>query len=135
MTWSSPRVLADSWDINEDSTEFTFHLNPDAKWHDGTPFTAADVEFTIWAISDPEIPTNRGANISFLKGLDGSKRPEGVDTVEGVEVIDDHTIKLITQNPVDPLSLLEQIGNQVWIIPKHILKMWRRLISTRRISG
>ncbi len=117
----APR-LADSWDINEDSTEFTFHLNPDATWHDGTPLTAADVEYTIWAISDPEIPTNRGANISFLKGLDGSKRPEGVDTVEGVEVIDDHTIKLTTDNPVDPLALLEQIGNQVWIIPKHILE-------------
>jgi peptide/nickel transport system substrate-binding protein len=117
----APR-LADSWDINEDSTEFTFHLNPDAVWHDGTPVTAADVEYTIWAISDPEIPTNRGANISFLKGLDGSKRPEGVDTVEGVEVIDDHTIKLTTNNPVDPLALLEQIGNQVWIIPKHILE-------------
>ncbi len=107
----APR-LADSWDINEDNTEFTFHLNPDAKWHDGTPITAADVEFTMWAISHPEIVTNR-ANISFLKGLEGSKRPEGVETVEGIEVIDDHTIKFITKNPIDPLALLEQPGNQV----------------------
>ena len=117
----APR-LADSWEINADNTEFTFHLNPDAKWHDGTPLTAADVEFTVWAISHPEIMTNRGANISFLKGLEGSKRPEGVETVEGVQVIDDHTIKFITQNPIDPLALLEQLGNQVWIIPKHILQ-------------
>ncbi|MDI9548275.1 MAG: ABC transporter substrate-binding protein [Chloroflexota bacterium] len=115
----APR-LADSWEINEDNTEFTFHLNPDAMWHDGTPVTAADVEFTMWAISHPEIVTNRGANISFLKGLEGSKRPEGVETVEGVEVIDDYTIKFTAKNPIDPLALLEQLGNQVWIIPKHI---------------
>ena len=117
----APR-LADSWEINEDNTEFTFHLNPDAKWHDGTPITAADVEYTVWAISHPEIVTNRGANISFLKGLEGSKRPEGVETVEGIEVIDDHTIKFIAKNPIDPLALLEQLGNQVWIFPKHVME-------------
>jgi peptide/nickel transport system substrate-binding protein len=117
----APR-LADSWDISEDSAEFTFYLNPDAIWHDGTPLTAEDVEFTIWAISHPEIVTNRGSNISFLKGLEGSKRPEGVETVEGVEVIDDHTIKFVTKNPVDPLAFLELIGNSIWIVPKHILQ-------------
>jgi peptide/nickel transport system substrate-binding protein len=114
--------LADRWEISEDNTEFTFYLNPDAKWHDGTPVTAADVEYTVWAISHPEIVTNRGANISFLKGLEGSKRPEGVETVEGVEVIDDHTIKFTAKNPIDPLALLEQLGNQVWIFPKHVME-------------
>ena len=115
-------LLADRWEINEDNTEFTFYLNADAKWHDGTPVTAADVEYTVWAISHPEIVTNRGANISFLKGLEGSKRPEGVETVEGVEVIDDHTIKFTAKNPIDPLALLEQLGNQVWIFPKHVME-------------
>jgi len=117
----APR-LAESWEISEDNTEFTFHLNPDAMWHDGTPVTAEDVEFTIWAISHPQIEVNRGANISMLAGLDGSKRPEGVETVEGVEVIDEHTIKFTTANPVDPLSFLEQMGTAIYIVPKHILQ-------------
>ncbi len=114
--------LADSWEISEDKTTYTFHLNPNAKWHDGTPLTAEDVEFTIWAITHPKIESNRGNNISMLKGLEGSKRPEGVDTVEGVKVIDDHTIQFITKNPVDPLAFLELVGTEIWIIPKHILK-------------
>lgn len=117
----APR-LAESWDISDDNTEFTFHLNPDAVWHDGEPVTAEDVEFTIWVITHPEIEVNRGANISMLAGLDGSKRPEGVDTVEGVEVIDEHTIKFTTKNPVDPLAFLELMGTGVWIIPKHVLQ-------------
>ncbi len=114
--------LADSWEISEDKTTYTFHLNPNAKWHDGTPLTAEDVEFTIWAITHPQIESNRGNNISMLKGLEGSKRPEGVDAVEGVKVIDDHTIQFITKNPVDPLAFLELVGTEIWIIPKHILK-------------
>ena len=114
--------LADSWDVSDDKTIFTFHLNPNAKWHDGEPVTAQDVEFTIWAITDPKIETNRGANIAMLKGLDGTKRPEGVDTVEGVKVIDDHTIQFTTTNPVDPLAFLELVGTNIWIIPQHVLK-------------
>lgn len=37
--------LADEWSANDDSTEFTFALHPDVKWHDGEPFTSADVKF------------------------------------------------------------------------------------------
>ncbi len=114
--------LAEKWEVSADNTTFTFHLNPKAKWHDGTPVTAADVEFTIWAITHPKIESNRGANVSSLKGLKGSKRAEGVDTVEGVKVIDERTIQFITKSPVDPLFLLELIGTGIWIIPKHVLK-------------
>ena len=38
--------LADSWEVSPDATVFTFKLNPDATWHDGTPVTADDVIFT-----------------------------------------------------------------------------------------
>src|SRR5712672_4895 len=38
--------LATSWSWNEDGTELTFKLRHDVKWHDGKPFTAADVKCT-----------------------------------------------------------------------------------------
>jgi peptide/nickel transport system substrate-binding protein len=39
--------VADSFEINADATEFTFHLRDGMKWSDGTPFTADDVLFNV----------------------------------------------------------------------------------------
>jgi peptide/nickel transport system substrate-binding protein len=39
--------LAASWAWNEEGTELTFSLRQGIKWHDGTPFTAADVKCTV----------------------------------------------------------------------------------------
>ncbi|WP_378144431.1 ABC transporter substrate-binding protein [Cnuibacter sp. UC19_7] len=37
--------LAESWESNSDSTQFTLHLRPGVKWHDGEDFTSEDVKF------------------------------------------------------------------------------------------
>ena len=39
--------LAKSWEISEDKLDYTFHLREDIYWHDGEPFNAEDVTFTI----------------------------------------------------------------------------------------
>ena len=44
---------AESYEVNEDSTEWTFHLREDAQWSDGTPVTAADFLNTITRALDP----------------------------------------------------------------------------------
>jgi len=49
--------LAESWDISADNLTITFHLRKDVKWHDGVPFTAADVKFTYELYIDPKTPT------------------------------------------------------------------------------
>ena len=45
--------LARSWTSTADGATWTFELDPDARWHDGTPLTAADVAFTIRTLQDP----------------------------------------------------------------------------------
>jgi microcin C transport system substrate-binding protein len=46
-------ALAERWSISDDKTIFTFYINPAAKWSDGTPVTAADVQWTFAAILNP----------------------------------------------------------------------------------
>jgi peptide/nickel transport system substrate-binding protein len=46
-------ALADYWEIAEDGKTYTFHLHEGVTWHDGTPFTADDVLFSMDAQADP----------------------------------------------------------------------------------
>jgi peptide/nickel transport system substrate-binding protein len=45
--------LADRWTVDAKGAAWTFHLRDDARWHDGTPVTSADVVYTIHALQDP----------------------------------------------------------------------------------
>lgn len=44
--------LATEWEPNDDSTVWQFKLRPDVVWHDGKPFTAQDVIYTIQSWGD-----------------------------------------------------------------------------------
>lgn len=66
--------LAESFEVVDDVT-IKFDLRKDVRWHDGSPFTADDVKFTMEVNKDPE----RG----YTSGQ--------VSTIDSVEVTDDHT--------------------------------------------
>ncbi len=89
--------LAESWEHSDDYREWTVHLRRGVRWHDGVPFTAHDVEFTVEMWNDPQI--------GFFAG--------GV--VESVEVIDDYTLRLVYEEP--------QLLNSWWDYwPKHVVQ-------------
>lgn len=48
--------LAQAWEISTDGLIYTFYLRQDVRWHDGEPFTAQDVVFTIRLIQSPDFP-------------------------------------------------------------------------------
>ena len=48
-------VLADKWTVSDDGLIWEFHMRDGIQWHDGEPFTAYDVEFTIQTILNPSI--------------------------------------------------------------------------------
>ena len=51
----APNGLADYWEIAEDGVTYTFHLNQNAKWHDGTDVTADDVQFSFDALANLDV--------------------------------------------------------------------------------
>jgi peptide/nickel transport system substrate-binding protein len=53
--------LATSWSWNDDDTALTFQLRQDVKWHDGKPFTAADVKCAPGTCCSKSGPTSCGS--------------------------------------------------------------------------
>ncbi len=89
--------LAESWDISDDGLEYTFHLRQGVKFHNGNDFTAEDVVYTFHRL----LTVEGGVNTEFIdqiKGADELLAGE-TDTLEGVEVVDDYTIKVTLKEP------------------------------------
>ena len=98
-------LLAESWEFADEGKQCTFHLRRDVRWHDGVPFSAADVAFTFDAIYDPRVPNSS----KYVLMVD--------DQPIRTEVVDDYTVRFVLPRPFAPL--LFSIG--VEIVPKHIL--------------
>ncbi len=76
--------LAESWRRLDDRT-WEFKLRPNARFHDGTPLTAADV---IWSLDRP--PTLVGSPAGYVMFTRG---------IVGKTAVDDHTVRLTTNGP------------------------------------
>lgn len=96
-------ALAEKYDLDEETNTYTFHLREDVTWHDGAPFTAGDVKFTIEAIMDPENESEIFSNY---------------EDVESIELIDDHTIAFALSAPNVAFPEYMTIG----ILPAHLLE-------------
>lgn len=97
--------LAESWEANDDLTEYTFRLKQGVKWQDGQPFTADDVKFTFDAILNPNVN-------AALRGP--------VSSIDRVEVVDEHTVRFILKRPFAPFPVM--LGYNQAIVPKHLLE-------------
>lgn len=64
--------LAERWLISEDAKTFVFMLRDDVVWHDGAPFTADDVVFTLRAFSSPDIRTNPAADFGPIAKINAT---------------------------------------------------------------
>lgn len=95
--------LAKSWEYDETTYTYTFHLEEGVTWHDGEPFTAEDVKFTIEAIMDPENDSENAPNY---------------EDVEEINVVDDYTITFRLKAP--NVAFLDYMTMPV--LPKHLLE-------------
>jgi peptide/nickel transport system substrate-binding protein len=96
----------DNGGISADGRVYTFRLRPGVTWHDGAPFTAADVEFTWRMITDPKVPVP-----SRLVWAD----------VTRVETPDPHTVRVHFARPM--LAFLGTVASdRGYIVPRHLLE-------------
>lgn len=96
--------LAESWAVSDDGTTYRFHLAKDVQWHDGEPFSSADVKFTF-----EEILLNYH-----------SRTKSGLSDILGsIDTPDENTVVFNFNAPYAPL--LQRLNStEAPILPKHI---------------
>ena len=62
--------LAQTWTANDTATEWTLTLQPGVTFHDGSPFDAADVKFTLERVKDPALESPVTDVLGFIDGVD-----------------------------------------------------------------
>ncbi len=96
--------LAESWHVEQGGTVYRFRLRDGVKWHDGTPFTAADVKFSFEEV--------------LLKFHARTRASMGA-LLAGVEAPDDRTVIFRFKQPYAPL-LYQLDATEAPIIARHV---------------
>jgi peptide/nickel transport system substrate-binding protein len=94
-------VLATKWEVAPDGRSLRFTLRQGVTWHDGKPFTSADVAFTLEAIRTTAAPTSLKAYFS---------------AIEKLETPDEHTVVVTYSRPYAPALMTWTVA----ILPRHI---------------
>jgi ABC-type transport system substrate-binding protein/outer membrane protein assembly factor BamB len=111
-TWIDPTT-------GEEKTKIRLTLRTDVTWQDGTPFSAADVKFTI-----EELP-----NILAERGFPPPWWHQKVKFVKSCDIIDPCNIEVLFD--VKSIWALHWIG-ELKILPKHI---WKPIVETGDPTG
>jgi len=98
-------ALAESYEISEDGLTVTFNLRQGVVWHDGEPFTSADVQFSVMEVLKQFHP--RGPN-SFRE-------------VVAIDTPDEHTAIFRLERPA-PYMMRSLSAYESPMLPKHILE-------------
>ncbi len=91
--------LANKWEVSTDRTIYTFHLNPNATFHNGRPVTAQDVIFSWERAADPV--TESDTVLTYLGDIVGVRemRAGTADRISGLKALDDHTLQVSIDQP------------------------------------
>lgn len=98
-------LLAESWSKAADGLSYTFKLRQGVKWHDGRPFTSADVAYSLMSVWKPLHPRGRS---TFSK-------------VTAVDTPDAHTV-VIRLSGVTPQLLSALSSYESPVVPRHLFE-------------
>jgi oligopeptide transport system substrate-binding protein len=91
--------VAESWEINEDGTVYTFHIRDDAKFHDGKRVTADDFKWSMQRAAHPDTASPvADTYLNDIVGVEAVLEGESED-ISGITVIDDSTLQIEIDAP------------------------------------
>jgi ABC-type transport system substrate-binding protein len=112
--------LAESWEVSEDATTYTFKLRSGINWTDGEPLTIDDIIFTYKMALTAETAALQAGKLKQITGATDFYDKKA-DDITGLERVDDNTLKITLDKPnVAFLAGTAGSSSLVWIIPQHI---------------
>lgn len=93
--------LAARWDISPDNRTYTFYLVDNAYFHNGKPFTAADVKYSFERVLHPDTASPRTWVLDRIAGAQAFMAGEASE-VAGIRVLDPYTIEITLEEPFAP---------------------------------
>ncbi|MCQ8781050.1 ABC transporter substrate-binding protein [Mangrovibrevibacter kandeliae] len=114
--------LAESYDISEDGTVFTFHLRDGVKFHNGRAMTADDVKYSLERTVNPKTQSPGAGFLGSIKGYDEMSGGTA-DSLSGVKVVDPKTVEITLSRP-DATFLSVMALNFSFVVPKEEVEKW-----------
>ena len=101
---------AESWDYDEDTLTYTFHLRKDGVWTNGDPVTAKDFEFAWSQALNPDVASDYAYFLYFIKNAEKYFNGEVTWDEVGVKVVDDYTLEVTLEKPTPYALFLFSFG-------------------------
>ena len=115
--------VAESWEVSEDGTVYTFSLRDDAEWSDGTPVTADDFVFAFRRILDPATAASYAYLLYPVKNAEAVYAGEADSDTLGIEALDERTLR-ITLERSTPYFLDQLAHYTAYPVPKHVVEQY-----------
>ena len=116
-------MLADSI-TTQDNLNFVVHIDDNAVWSDGTPVTAADVEYTVRRLASPVVNNTTLMLYAFEgTGEDGFVEANA-ESMAGVQVIDEKTVQFTSKYPMALTTFENTYARYLHTLPKHIIEKY-----------
>jgi peptide/nickel transport system substrate-binding protein len=97
-----------TWDTSGDGLTYTFHIDPKAKFSDGTPVTAEDAAFGFYVYLDPKYDGRSDLTVPKIVGTNAYKKGDA-QTIDGIKVVDERTLQITVEearaNTLDYLAV------------------------------
>lgn len=93
---------AESYDVSDDYTVYTFHLRDGLQWSDGEPLTAHDFEYGAYCLLNPDMGSPAAYSWFAIKNASAYNSREVTDWADvGVKALDDTTLEITLEYPLN----------------------------------
>lgn len=127
-------AAAQSYSVSDDGRVYTFHLNPEAKWSDGTAVVAQDFVRAFERTLDATAKSPSGERLYYIENAEAYLKNDIDDFSQvGVRAADPHTLEIrlrhandqfpyiVTDTVYSPIPPIADEKPQDWIKPEHMV--------------